>query len=206
MLNDLIPNYAREVGLLHDLAPTGWIMCFNLTYTGPEHLYNAYPEEWRHIYEVRNYFYSDPVARWTIMEEGATRWSAIPRTPLDMPFWHEAQKFKLNYGLVVSLKSDAKRSFLTLSHPSREFTDIEIAEVSTRFHHWVDLVLNRASLTAGELDVLRCLAEGLGQQEIAAQLNIAEPTVKQRAQKAQAKLGAKSRAQAVAIAVSRNYL
>ena len=69
-----------------------------------------------------------------------------------------------------------------------------------------DLVLNRAALTPAELDVLRCFRDGLGQIETATQLGIAESTVKQRALKACGKLGAKSRTQAVAIAVARNYL
>lgn len=206
MLHDLIPNFAGEIAKLHELAPTGWIMGFNLTYAGPEHLHNAYPEEWRMIYQERNYFFSDPIARWTIEHDGWTRWSDVKMTALDMPFMHAAQQFKLNYGVAISRKTDLKRSFLTLSHPSREFTDAEIIEVSTKFNGWTDLVLNRASLTSGELDVLACLRDGLGQKEMADRLNISEATVKQRAQKACAKLGAKTRAQATAIAVARNYI
>ena len=61
-------------------------------------------------------------------------------------------------------------------------------------------------VTPAELDVLRCFRDGLGQIETATQLAIAESTVKQRAVKACGKLGAKSRTQAVAIAVARNYL
>lgn len=206
MLHDLIPNFGEEIAELHRMAPSGWILGFNLTYMGPEHLFNAYPEKWRQIYEDRNYFFADPIARWTIEGEGWTRWSAVPKRPEDMPFMHAAQQFKLNYGVAISRKTDLKRSFLTLSHPSREFTDDEIITLSTKFNLWTDLVLNRASLTSAELAVLECLRDGLGQAAIAERLGIAEATVKQRAQKACSKLGAKTRTQAVAIAVARNYL
>lgn len=206
MLHDLIPNFGDEIAELHHLAPTGWIMGFNLTYQGPEHLFNAYPEQWRQIYQDRNYFFADPIARWTIENEGWTRWSMVPRHAEDMPFMHAAQQFKLNYGVAISRKTDLKRSFLTLSHPKREFTDDEIITVVTKFNLWTDLVLNRASLTSAELAVLECLRDGLGQAAIAEKLSIAEATVKQRAQKACSKLGAKTRTQAVAIAVARNYL
>lgn len=206
MLIDLIPNFDIEITALRELAPTGWIMGFNLTYQGPEHLYNAYPERWRDIYQERNYFFSDPIARWTVENEGWTRWSAVPQTALDMPFMHAAKQFHLNYGVAISSKTDLKRSFLTLSHPTREFTDAEIVSVATKFENWTNLILNRASLSIGEIEVLSCLRDGLGQHAIAERLGIAEATVKQRAQKACSKLGAKTRTQAVAIAVSRNYL
>jgi LuxR family transcriptional regulator len=206
MLHDLIPQFGKEVATLHDLAPSGFIMGFNLTYKGPEHLHNAYPERWREIYQDRNYFFSDPIARWTIEEEGWVRWSAVKKSTFDMPFMHAAKQFGLNYGVAISRKTDLKRSFLTLAHPSKEFTDEQIIKVVTKFNNWTDLVLNRASLTAGELDVLTGLRDGLGQRAVAEKLGIAEATVTQRAQKACSKLGAKSRTQAVAIAVARNYI
>ena len=206
MLHDLIPSFDKEIAALHDMAPSGFIMGFNLTYQGPEHLFNAYPEAWRDIYQERNYFFSDPIARWTIEQEGWVRWSAVKKSALDMPFMHAAQQFGLNYGVAISRKTDLKRSFLTLAHPSKEFTDEQIIKVVTKFNTWTDLVLNRASLTAGELDVLAGLRDGLGQRAVAERLGIAEATVTQRAQKACSKLGAKSRTQAVAIAVARNYI
>ncbi len=205
MLNDLIPNFDDEIAQMHALAPSGWIMGFNLTYRGPEHLFNAYPDAWRKIYEDRNYFFGDPIAMWTMTHDGAARWSEV-RIPDLRGVMSAAKKFRLNYGVAISRKVAGKRSFLTLSHPEREFTDDEIARCSAKFHLWTDMVLNRAALTTAELDVLRCFRDGQGQQETAALLGIAESTVKQRALKACAKLGAKSRTQAVAIAVACNYL
>ncbi|WP_187793593.1 autoinducer binding domain-containing protein [Paracoccus amoyensis] len=205
VLKDLIPNFDDEITALHQLAPSGWIMGFNLTYRGPEHLFNAYPEAWRAVYEERNYFFGDPIAVWTITNDGAVRWSEV-RIPDVRGVMRHARRYKLNYGMAISRKVAGKRSFLTLSHPDREFTDQEIATAATKFNLWTDLVLNRASLTVAELDVLRCFRDGMGQSETADYLDVSESTVKQRAIKACSKLGAKTRTQAVALAVARNYL
>lgn len=205
MLHDLIPNFDEEIARMHGLAPTGWIMGFNLTFRGPEHLFNAYPDAWRRIYEDRNYFFGDPIAMWTMTHDGAIRWSEV-RIPDLRGVMNAARAFRLNNGVAISRKVAGKRSFLTLSHPDREFTDDEIAMAQARFHLWTDLVTNRAALTDGELEVLRCFRDGLGQSDTADSLGIAESTVKQRALKACGKLGAKTRTQAVAIAVARNYL
>lgn len=205
MLHDLIPNFDEEIARMHELAPTGWIMGFNLTYRGPEHLHNAYPDAWRRIYEDRNYFFGDPIAMWTMTHDGSARWSEV-RIPDLRGVMNAARSFRLNYGVAISRKVAGKRSFLTLSHPDREFTDDEISMAQARFTLWTDLVTNRAALTAGELEVLRCFRDGLGQSDTADNLGIAESTVKQRALKACSKLGAKTRTQAVAIAVARNYL
>lgn len=205
MLKDLIPHFDAEIAEMHNLAPTGWIMGFNLTYRGPEHLFNAYPDAWRTTYEERNYFFGDPIAMWTMTHDGWARWSEV-RIPDLRGVMRAAKRYRLNYGVAISRKVGGKRSFLTLSHPDREFTDEEIGRCAAKFEAWTELVLNRVNLTAGEIDVLRCFRDGLGQFETAERLAIAESTVKQRAVKACGKLGAKTRTQAVAIAVARNYL
>lgn len=205
VLKDLIPNFDDEIAGLYEIAPSGWIMGFNLTYRGPEHLFNAYPDAWRAVYEERNYFFGDPIAVWTITHDGAVRWSEV-KIPDVRGVMSHARRYKLNYGVAISRKVAGKRSFLTLSHPSREFTDQEILMAQTKFTLWTDLVLNRAALTPAELDVLRCFRDGMGQSDTAEFLDISESTVKQRAIKACSKLGAKTRTQAVALAVARNYL
>lgn len=97
MLNDLIPNFDDEIAEMHALAPSGWIMGFNLTYKGPEHLHNAYPDAWRSIYEDRNYFFGDPIAMWTMTHDGAARWSEV-RIPDLRGVMQAARRFRLNYG------------------------------------------------------------------------------------------------------------
>ncbi len=204
MLSSLIPNYDKEIVRLKEWAPSGFILAFNLSFRGPEHLHSEYPAAWRRIYEERNYFFVDPTLIWIIGYSGNKRWSEI-RLPDIRNIMKEARKFDLNYGVALSRKVENKRSFLTVSRSDREFTDTEIEVLSSKFDGWVDMVVGRASLTDGELEVLRYLKDGMGQAEIAAGIGISESAVKQRCLKACTKLGAKTRAQAVAIAVGRNY-
>ena len=205
MLETLIPNFASETDKIHQLAPAGWIMGFNMTYTGPEYLVNHYPDTWRQVYEEKNYFIGDPVLMWTITKSGVVRWSDV-RIPDLRGVMAHARQFGLNYGVAFSRKVASKRSFLTVAHDQREFSDAEIEILGSKFDFWVDLLMNRAALTEGELDVLRCFRDGLGQREAADALEVSESTVKQRAQKACSKLGASTRTQAVVIAVSRGYI
>ena len=108
--------------------------------------------------------------------------------------------------MTISKKYGRKRCFLSMARPDREFTDAEIEIVEAKFTMWCELLLNRASLTEGEIAVLRSFRDGHGQRECAAALNISEATVKQRLSKACTKLGAASRTQAVALAATRGYL
>lgn len=205
MLTDLIPDYPDSLERLAELGPAGHTLGLNFTYRGPEILETTFPDEWRRIYEDRNYFVLDPVLVWLMTHDGCSRWSEI-RLPDVRRVLQHGQQFGLCYGGAFSRKVAGKRSFLTIARPDRELTDAEMAELDKRFSHWVDLVHNKAALTPGELDVLVCFRDGLGQSETAARLNISESTVKQRALKAVSKLGATTRTQAVAIAVQRKYI
>ncbi len=64
----------------------------------------------------------------------------------------------------------------------------------------------QSSLNPRENDVLELLSEGLSNKEIAAQLHIAESTVKKHVSSVFRKLGAKRRAQAARIARDSGYL
>jgi DNA-binding CsgD family transcriptional regulator len=62
------------------------------------------------------------------------------------------------------------------------------------------------ALTPRELQVLRLVAKGKTSQEIAAKLHLSEVTVKWHIGNAMHKLGAASRAEAVAVALRRGLL
>jgi two-component system NarL family response regulator len=66
--------------------------------------------------------------------------------------------------------------------------------------------LSHRSLTARELEVLRMVAKGLSNKEIAAALNIAEITVKQHVSHVLEKLGVKDRTQAATEALKRGII
>jgi len=62
------------------------------------------------------------------------------------------------------------------------------------------------SLTPAEISVLRLIAEGNANKQIAAQLSISEETVKSRVKNILSKLGANDRTQAVTIALKRGII
>lgn len=186
------------------LGPEGFLIGFNYTFTGPEYMVSGYPEDWRAEYEERNYFMGDPVLMWMSMNSGMRRWSEI-KLPDVRGIMKRAEERGIRYGVAVSIKKGRKRSICTAARSDRELTDAELQRLSAKFEVWCELTTNRAALTEGELEVLRRLRNGLTQKVIAAELGIAEATVKQRAITATNKLGASNRIQAVAVAMTRGY-
>ncbi|WP_297932598.1 LuxR family transcriptional regulator [uncultured Brevundimonas sp.] len=201
-----IPNFQAERERLSGIATAGWLLAFNYGWRGPEHMEVGYPAEWQREYEARHYAVGDPVVLWMLSrDEGHTRWSSI-RIPDMRGVMKRAKVFGIVYGVIFTRMVGEKRSFLSMTRPDREFTDEEIQDYLARFNLWVDLVLNRGALTDGEIEILRCYRDGLGQAETAEALAISESTVKQRFAKIMVRLDAKTRTQAVALAVRRRYL
>jgi len=66
--------------------------------------------------------------------------------------------------------------------------------------------MSHRSLTVRELEVLRMVAKGLGNKEIASSLNIAEVTVKLHVSHVLEKLGVKDRTEAATVAVKRGII
>lgn len=66
--------------------------------------------------------------------------------------------------------------------------------------------MSHRSLTGRELEVLRMVAKGLGNKEIAASLNIAEVTVKLHVSHVLEKLGVKDRTEAATVALKRGII
>lgn len=205
MLPIVIPNPEEELQALRDVAPAGFILAFNMTFRGPEHMHTEYPDGWRAEYEEKNYFAGDPILLWTLMSTGYKRWSEIDKVDI-RGILKKAMKYGLNYGTVFAVKRGRKRSFLTVARPDRELTDAENGLLDAKFTLWCELVTNRASLSLKEIEVLRLFRDGYAQREIAEALSISEATVKQRALKCMSKLQSTTRTQAVAVAMTRGYL
>jgi LuxR family transcriptional regulator len=205
MLKSIIPNFESEIASLRFMGKSGFILAFNMTFRGPEYLHTEYPLDWQQIYEDRNYFIVDPVLIWCVTKTGNKRWSEI-KLPDVRGVMKEAMKYNLNYGAAFSRKFMNKRSFLTISRPDREFTDEELNHLGEKFDYIDGYVVRQCGLTTKELDALRGLRDGLSYKQIAVALEISVPTVKSRADRAKAKLGAKTTTQAVAMASTRNFI
>lgn len=204
-LESVIPNFRSGIRELRGVGKTGVLLAFNVTFTGPEYLYSDFPAEWREEYERRNYFAMDPIFLSVVTKNGLGRWTDV-RLPDVRKIMKRARDFGLIYGGFVSLKSGRKRSFLSVARDDRELTDHELELLRVRFEDWTEVVTPGIAITEGEINVLRHLREGLAQAEIAQAIGKSESTVKNRINSAMKKLGARSRPQAVGIAVTRNLL
>ncbi len=204
MIPLLIPNFDADGSPLVEIATGGYVLGFGLSWKGPEHLVTTFSPAWRAIYEQKNLYHADPILMWGLTSNGAKRWSAV-RFPDPLGVNRLAGEYGLRFGAMFSRKSSGRRSFLSVTRPDRELTDSEIEVLHTLFKTWVEIVMDKATLSDGELSVLRCFRDGMAQRETAELLNLSESAVKARAIKAQGKLDAKTRTQAVAIAMSRGY-
>lgn len=205
MLVSRIPGIELELEEVRKIATSGFVLAINVSWAGPEYLHSEYPAEWREIYEDKNYFMFDPVFYWTLNNKGMKRWSEVGY-PDPMGIAAKAKAYGLCFGAVFSEKVQGRRSFFTVCRPDREFTAPEMTKLSAYFNGWLKVVAERPSLSLGELQVLKCLRDGLSQSGTAEILNISESTVKQRARSAMKKFGAATRAEAVSIAVEKRYL
>lgn len=204
MLAKIIPDFEDGLATIREIAPAGFVLAFNINWSGPEHLHSEFPAAWKELYERKNYFVADPIFYWTLVSRGRKRWSEIA-LPDVAGVLDSAKKHGMEYGAVFSERKDGRRSFLTAARSDRELEEPEMAALEDIFKSWVEVLTNRPELSEGELSVLACLRDGMAQGDIASALKISESTVKQRARRAMSKLGAATRTQAVALAVAKNY-
>ncbi|GHA48682.1 LuxR family transcriptional regulator [Amylibacter ulvae] len=206
MLASIIPNFEENVAPIKKMGKSGFVLAVNLTVRGPNFWYTTYPKQWQAKYQRRNYFALDPIFMWSVTNEGVKRWSEIPLPDMRGILKEANLDFGMKYGVVISRKIQYKRSFVAAARADRDFTDGEIAALNQAFEKILNEVAADPKLSAGEIQVLRCLRDGMGQREIAQTIGISESAVKQRCGKALHKLGAKTRTQAVAISVGKQLL
>jgi DNA-binding NarL/FixJ family response regulator len=103
-------------------------------------------------------------------------------------------------GAQIAAAIEAAFSGLVVLHPS----EVESLVQSQRGNEIPDALPE--ALTPREIEVLRLLAEGLGNKEIAARLGISEHTVKFHVASVMGKLGAASRTEAVTLGIRRGVV
>ncbi|MGJ8547729.1 MAG: autoinducer binding domain-containing protein [Sulfitobacter sp.] len=204
-MTSTIPDFETELTEIRKVSTSGFYLVFGFSMSGTEMVHSEFDERWTTRYQQSSYFAVDPVFMWAISRTGCIRWSEI-NLPDVKGILTEAKPFGMVYGAIFAQELEGNRSFLSIARDDRELTDDEMHQMNANLMKWAAMIGPRVALSAGELDVLLALRDGLGQRDIAQFLSIAESTVKQRAISACAKLGAKTRAQAVGIAVKRNYI
>jgi two-component system, NarL family, response regulator YdfI len=106
--------------------------------------------------------------------------------------------------LVAAIAATVAGFAVTLPPPSSPVVD-EIHGIRPELRNPAQLSLAE-HLTAREVEVLRLVALGHGNKEVAAQLNVSEHTVKFHVSSVLAKLGARSRTEAVTIGILRGLV
>jgi DNA-binding NarL/FixJ family response regulator len=103
-------------------------------------------------------------------------------------------------GAQIAAAIEAAFSGLVVLHPS-EVKSLVYSQKTNEFPEALP-----EALTPREIEVLRLLAEGLGNKEIAARLGISEHTVKFHVASVMGKLGAGSRTEAVTLGIRRGVV
>ncbi len=184
------------------LAKSGYYIALRLGFAFPLEEVNALPPRWVDHYTSQRFMLNDPVIRWVYANVGAVRWSAIPFSD-PMNIMTQAKTFGLRFGVAISCfdnNAEGQRSFGSFARPDREFDDGEIASLSAYINRLHLAKAPPSNLTAAELEVLQMVKEGRRLKEIAHELGVSEGAVKQRLKNAKLKLGAKTGAQAAAMA------
>ena len=117
----IISRISEDFDRIRELSPPGFVLALNVRWRGPEYLHSEFPEEWREIYESKNYFMFDPIYYWTMINTGRVRWSEVG-LPDPHKISQKAAGHGLSYGATFCQKLDGTKSFLSTAHSEREFT------------------------------------------------------------------------------------
>ncbi len=191
---------------LAEVATTGFCIIINHTPLGSQYFDSTYPEAWQTEYTDKKYLWSDPVIVSAMLaRDGLRRWSDItmPDIRKVLP---AAARYGLNFGVMMSATRGTKKSLLSAARHDREFSDDEINEVHEMFHRIIEHSSDPLRLSAREINVLKCLALDMSQDEIASNLGISVPTVKARLKSARKKAGSETNYRLLAKAMQSGLL
>ncbi|HRO13887.1 MAG TPA: autoinducer binding domain-containing protein [Paracoccus sp. (in: a-proteobacteria)] len=181
---------------LRRLAPSGYFLGLHIRFAAPLMQFQTYPAAWSEHYSANAYALRDPTIAWGFSTTGASRWSSMP-IPDPFGIMKEAVRFGLAYGLTVSCGPIKSRTIASFGHDTREFTDDEIATISTLVRRLHEITEPPESLTKAQQEALRCIAEGDRHAAAAAKLGITESAFKARLISARERLMAKTTAEAL---------
>jgi LuxR family transcriptional regulator, quorum-sensing system regulator SdiA len=187
--------------MLRALGVAGYYIALRVSFAFPASETNKWPKDWVKHYFEKGLMPVDPLIHWAYSHTGSTRWSSLqipdPEGVLD-----QAARFGLSFGVVVSVRDEAPlaRSFGLFARNDREFFNDELQFLQRHLQELHDANAP-PKLTKAELDALRMIQQGFRLKRIGHELGVTEGAIKQRLKSAKLKLGAKTAAQAAAIAV-----
>ncbi len=192
---------ARGVDLLHVALPS--TLLFRAQSDNPDAIVivteESFPAAWGNNSSLEEVFSDTP----TVLLSG-TLSAAITRSASRLKIRSVLPLVITTHQLVAAIAATVAGFAVTLPRPSSPAGDVihgirpepdNPAQLSPAEH-----------LTAREVEVLRLVALGQGNKEVAAQLNVSEHTVKFHVSSVLAKLGARSRTEAVTIGILRGLV
>lgn len=209
LVERLVPGFSEWSEKVLEIAPVGYTLALNIRFMHPEVVTSTFPDEWITCYLKNDFAVRDPVLLWTSYNTGHSRWSDIG-LPAKVPYARRVLELAAEHGLkygaifvVRNAEAQNRKCFLSVGRSDRELTDQEMTQVGVLFRQMLDLLHVSSGLTTAELEVLRLLAKGMTQNEIADELGISRDAIKKRLERARVVLGAKNTSHAIAIAIQR---
>ncbi|WP_242618312.1 helix-turn-helix transcriptional regulator [Edaphobacter modestus] len=192
---------ARGVDLLHVALPS--TLLFRAQSDSPDAIVivteESFPAAWGNNSSLDEVFSDTP----TVLLAG-TLSAAITRSASRLRIRSVLPLVITTHQLVAAIAATVAGFAVTLPRPSSPAGD-EINGIRPKLGNPAQLS-PAEHLTAREVEVLRLVALGRGNKEVAAQLNLSEHTVKFHVSSVLAKLGARSRTEAVAIGILRGLV
>lgn len=181
---------------LGKIASMGYFVALHIRFAAPLMQFQTYPEEWSEFYSQNGYALRDPTIAWGFSTTGDCRWSSLP-VPDPFNILKASADHGLTFGLTVSHGPISSRTIASFALGDREFTDDEIAEISTLVRRLHEITEPPASLTKAQKEALRCIAEGDRHAAAAAKLGITESAFKARLISVRERLMARTTAEAL---------
>ena len=192
---------ARGVDLLHIALPS--TLLFRAQSDNPDAIVivteESFPAAWGDNSSLEEVFSDTP----TVLLSG-TLSAAITRSASRLKIRSVLPLVITTHQLVAAIAATVAGFAVTLPRPSSPAGD-EIHGIRPELGNLAQLS-PAEHLTAREVEVLRLVALGQGNKEVAAQLNVSEHTVKFHVSSVLAKLGARSRTEAVTIGILRGLV
>jgi NarL family two-component system response regulator YdfI len=191
---------ARGVDLLHVALPS--TLLFRAQSDNPDAIVivteESFPAAWANNSSLEEVFSDTP----TVLLAG-TLSAAITRRATRLKIRSVLPLVLTTHQLVAAIAATVAGFAVTLPRPSP--AGDEIHDIRPELGNSAQLS-PAEHLTAREVEVLRLVALGKGNKEVAAQLNVSEHTVKFHVSSVLAKLGARSRTEAVTMGILRGLI
>ncbi len=215
-VDELAEIFCIQIGQLGlTCAASGIVTGPRASSSNPFH-FNNWPCDWQTLYERDGFLHIDPLARHALTSGAPATWtdvmSNLPRNDPGHRVYAAAVQHGFLEGMVVPLRNGAGDIGMVTIGGDRPKLNADEATFLTAISSTVFFaaealqpaargVVSRGTFTPRELDCITLLANGLTDAEIAKALGISRETIVSHMENARRKVGARSRAHLLSIAM-----